>query len=406
MKRRSQKATRKLTRAHNSRLVLQTIYDQGPISRADIARKTQLTRTTVSDVVAAFVKRGLVEEVGRGPSAGGKPPILLNIANDSHHLIGIDLASQEFRGAVVSLRGEMQHRVSLPLKGRDGDAALDLVYQLIDELAVASNGPPLGIGIGTPGLMDPVNGIVRRAVNLDWQDLPLRTLLRKRYGLPTHVANDSQVAALAEHIFARHADAGNLVVVKIEHGIGAGIVLGGRLFHGDTFGAGEIGHVTVAENGEPCRCGNRGCLETIASARAIIQRAQTIMRTNPDSMLHQFVDSPEGITMSVVRQAVEAGDEALRDVVETAGRALGVAVANLIAVLSIRRVLLAGSITSLGEALLDVIRREMVARSLSVVAQQTEIGMSAMGQDIVLLGASAMVLTRELGLFAPVLGSI
>ncbi len=401
MKRLVQKATRKQTKAHNRRLVLRTIYDQGQISRADIARATGLTRTTVSDAVARLIKQGLVEEVGYGPSAGGKPPILLSVVDDSRHLIGIDLASGEFCGAVVNLRGEIRHQISLPLSGRDGQASLQVVYDLVDQLVAATESPLLGIGIGTPGLMDPIRGIVRRAVNLDWQDLPLRKLLQERYGLPVHVANDCQVAALAEYIFGENQDLGSLVVIKIEHGIGAGIVLNGQLFHGDTFGAGEIGHVAVVENGQPCRCGNFGCLETVASARAIVQQAQIIAQNDPRSLLHQFASSPMEITIHEVCQAFQAGDEAVRQLALKAGRCLGIAAASLVGVLSIQRILIAGSVTCFDQPLLDVVRREMVSRSLTVVAGETDLGLSSMGPDIVILGASALVLTRELGLFAP-----
>jgi glucokinase-like ROK family protein len=323
------------------------------------------------------------------------------VTDDSRHLIGIDLASGEFRGAVVNLRGEIRHRVNLPLRDRDGDAALELVYELVDSLVAATDSPLLGIGIGTPGLMDAENGVVRRAVNLDWQNLPLRGLLQERYGLPVYVANDSQVAALAEYTFGEGNGAGNLVVVKVEHGIGAGIVLGGRLFYGDTFGAGEIGHVTVVEDGERCRCGNFGCLETVASARAILRRAQIIAQSDPHSSLHRFTANLEEITINAVCQALEAGDEAVRQMVQTVGRYMGIAVANLIGVLSVRRMLIAGSLVCFGDVLLDVIKQEMVERSLAVVASETEIGISSMGPDIVILGASALVLAYELGLLAP-----
>lgn len=401
MKRLARKATHQGTRTHNSRLVLKIIYDRGQVSRADIARATGLTRPTVSDVVADLMERRLVEEVGQGPSAGGKPPILLSVADDSRHLVGIDLASGEFRGAVVNLRGEIRHRVNLPLRGRDGDVALTLVYELIDDLVAATDRPLLGIGIGTPGLMDPINGMVRRAVNLDWQDLPLRSLLEEHYDLPVYVANDCQVAALAEYTFGEGKGAENLVVVKVEHGIGAGIVLHGRLFYGDAFGAGEIGHVTVVENGQRCRCGNFGCLETVASAKAIVQRAQLIAQNDPYSLLHQFAASPEEITIDGVCRAFEAGDAPVRQVILEAGRYLGIAVANLIGVLSVRRIIIAGSVTCFGRVLLDVIRQEVVRRSLAAVASEAEVEMSSMSPDIVILGASALVLTHKLGLFAP-----
>ncbi len=401
MERLARKATHEQTRAHNSRLVLKTIYSHGQISRADIARATQLTRSTVSDVVAGLIERGLVEKVGCGPSSGGKPPILLSVVDDSRHLIGIDLASGEFRGAVVNLRGEIRHRVNLALHDRDGDVALALVYELINDLVAATDSPLLGVGIGTPGLIDATNGVVRQAVNLDWQDLPLRSLLQERYGLPVYVANDCQVAALAEYTFREDKGTADLVVVKIEHGVGAGIVLNGRLFYGDMFSAGEIGHVVVVENGQQCRCGNFGCLETVTSARAIVRRAQAIAQNNPRSLLHQFAASPDEINIDVVCRALDAGDEAVRQMILEVGRYLGIAMANLISVLSARWILIAGSVTCFGDVLLDRIRQEMVKRSLAMVAGETEIRMSSIGPNIVILGASALVLTDELGLFAP-----
>jgi len=188
MRRVAQKATRKQTKVHNSRLVLKIIYERGEISRADVARETRLTRTTVSDVVTDLMDQGLVEEIGYGPSAGGKPPILLSIVADSRHLIGIDLASAEFRGAVVNLHGQVRHQINVPLHNRDGEAALALVYEMVQDLIAATDNPLLGIGIGSPGLMDATNGIVRRSVNLNWHDLPLRALLEERYGLPVYVA--------------------------------------------------------------------------------------------------------------------------------------------------------------------------------------------------------------------------
>jgi glucokinase-like ROK family protein len=396
-----QKATRKQTKAHNSRLVLKTIYDRGQISRADIARATRLTRTTVSDLVAGLMDQGLVEEVGHGPSAGGKPPILLSVIEDARHVIGIDLASHEFRGAVINLRGHIRHRISVPLQHQDGAAALSLVCGLVDGLIGATDSPLVGIGIGTPGLMDPIHGVVRRAVNLDWQDLPLRDLLQARYDLPVYVANDCQVAALAEYTFGTHNGAQNLVVIKIEHGIGAGIVLHGQPFYGDTLGAGEIGHVTVIENGQVCRCGNVGCLETVANVPAILQQARAIAQNDPQSLLRQFAANPEEITLDTVCQALEAGDPAVQQEISEIGHYLGLAIANLVGVLSVRRVLIAGSVTQLGQALLDSILRELVQRALALVAEETEVGMSAMGPDIVILGASALVLTNELSLFGP-----
>jgi N-acetylglucosamine repressor len=400
MRRMVGKATREQTRAHNSRLVLKTIYERGEISRADVARETRLTRTTVSDVVADLMDQGLVEEIGYGPSAGGKPPILLSIVADSRHLIGIDLASAEFRGAVVNLRGQIRQQINVPLDNRDGEAALALVYDMVQGLMAATDSPLLGVGIGSPGLMDAANGIVRRSVNLDWHNLPLRDLLEERFGLPVYVANDSQVAALGEYTFGHGPGVENLVVVKVGQGIGAGIVLNGQIFHGETFGAGEIGHVAVVENGSQCRCGNFGCLETVASARAIVSQARALAIGDPDSRLNQFAASPEEITIETICRAMEAGDEQVQQLIRRTGQYLGIAAANVVGLLSARRIVIVGSVACLGQVLLDAIRQEMVKRSLAVLANETEIGLSSMDSEIVILGASALVLNRELGLFA------
>jgi glucokinase-like ROK family protein len=396
-----EKATRKQTKAHNRRLVLKTIYDQGQISRAGIARATGLTRTTVSGVTTRLMGDGLVEEIGYGPSSGGKPPILLSVIDDARHLIGIDLASDEFRGAVVNLRGEIRHQVSLPLQGQKGHAALAVVYGLIEQLMGAADRPLLGIGIGTPGLMDPLNGNVRWAVNLEWQNLPLRDLLRLRHQLPVYVLNDSQAAALAEHAFGQRGDEENLVVVKLGHGVGAGIVIDGRLFFGDTFGAGEIGHVAVVKSGLRCRCGNRGCLETVASAQAIVQQAQAGARRKPESLLNELAGKPEEIDLDHVCQAVQAGDPVSRQIVQSLGCHLAVALANLISVLGIKRIVIAGSLSCLGQPLLEAIGADLEGRALDLVAREIELSLSGMGTSMVTLGASALVLKNELGLIAP-----
>jgi N-acetylglucosamine repressor len=393
------KATRQQTKAHNTRLILKTIYDEGEISRADIARLTSLTRTTVSDAVAELIQQdGLVAEVGLGPSVGGKPPILLSVVDDARHLIGIDLAENEFRGAVINLRGKIKHRLSLPIHDRDGDSALALVYDLTDELVAVADSPILGIGIGTPGLMDARRGVVRNAVNLDWRDLPLGDLLEERYELPVYIANDSQVAALAEFTFGDSKDVSNLIVIKVSRGTGAGIVLNRQLYYGDGFGAGEIGHVAVVEDGELCRCGHYGCLETVTSSRAIVRRAQAIAKNDPHSTLHQFVATPEEINIDIVLQAFEAGDEALQQVIAEAGHYLGIAVANLVGALNVQRIVIAGSVARFGQALLEPIRQEMRQCSLAALASETHVEITSLGPDIVILGAAALLLTYELGL--------
>jgi len=398
MKARAQKATHKQTRAYNRQLVFKTIYDHDRISRADVARATGLTRTSVSELANDLLRQRLVEEVGRGPSAGGKSPILLSVWDEARHLIGIDLANREFRGAVVNLRGEIRHTANRLVHSDSGDKALPLVYELIDSLLASTHTPLLGIGIGTPGLIDTAHGVVQQAVNLDWRDLPLGSLLRARYNLPIYVANDSQLAALAEHTFGGGQDASNLVVLKVGRGIGAGIVLDGQLFQGDGSGAGEIGHIAFVEDGQQCRCGNFGCLETVASTRAIVQRAQALAPAHPDSLLNRLSTPSDAITIDAIQEAFQADDDLARQIVLEAGRYLGMAAAGLVGALNVQRILMVGNMTRFGQPWLEAIRQEMLRRSLPMLAQRTQIDIGQLEPNVVILGASALLLTRELGL--------
>ena len=180
-----EKATQQQTKTYNSRLVLKTIYDRRQVSRADVARMTNLTRTTVSDLVTELQGKGLVEEIGFGQSMGGRSPVLLSVVDNARHLISIDLGNDELRGAVVNLRNEVLETASLPIESRGGEEALASVYQLIDRLVRTTNQPLLGIGIGTPGLVDTTKGVVLSAVNLDWRKFPLGKLLEEKIRSPS-----------------------------------------------------------------------------------------------------------------------------------------------------------------------------------------------------------------------------
>jgi N-acetylglucosamine repressor len=380
------KATHQETRAHNEELVLATIYHRGRISRAAVARETSLTRTTVSDVVNGLLETGMVHEVGWGPSTGGKAPILLEVPGDARHIIGVDLGEKVFRGAIVDLRGRIVFAAAIPNRSSDGDRALERVYELIDRLLLAAERPVVGIGVGAPGLADTDEGTVLQAVHLDWQSLPLGTLLRDRYGLPVYVANDSQATALAEHAFGGPRTS-NLIVVRVGRGIGAGVILRGELFQGDGYGAGEIGHTRAVADGASCRCGGRGCLEGVASGPAIVARLE--------GRIHA---AGETLELDDVVAACEAGDADARAVVGDAARHLGGAIAGLVGALNVQRVVVVGSVTAFGEQWLDEVRAAMRARALPLLAAGTTIEIGQTHDNAVIVGASALLLTRELGL--------
>jgi len=388
-----EKATRQHTKDHNSRLVLRAIYEYGEVSRAELARLTQLTRTTVSDVVGDLIARGLVEEVGHGASGVGRTPIMLSMVDDSRHVVAVNVTNDEVHGALVNLRGSLRRQASMALTEHEGESVLATIYALIDDLTRAADRPLLGIGVNTPGLIHPATGTVLRAINVGWEDLPLGALLQERYGLPTSIANDSQTLALARYMFGDPTETPNLVLIKVGQGIGAGIVLDGHLFAGDGYGAGEIGHMVVVDGGARCKCGNCGCLETVASSAVILSQARELS-ASPASLLHGMTP----LTIDDVARAARDGDAGARAIIELAGRHLAIAVANIVSVLNVRRIVISGRVAPLGDLLGDAVRAELPRRTLPALARSTQVEVAAMMQDAPLVGAIAPLLSSELGL--------
>ncbi|MBW7959191.1 MAG: ROK family transcriptional regulator [Candidatus Promineofilum sp.] len=391
-----EKATRQQTRDHNRRLVLRTIFNGGEISRADIARITGLTRPTVSNLVGELLESELVIETGQGPSVGGKRPTLLSIHADGRYLLALDLSGDEFRALLVNLKGEAKFRANLPATETGGEAGLEVIYRLIETVLAETDFPLLGIGVATPGLVDPDNGVILRSVNLGWTDLPLRQLLEARFGYPVYVANDSHMAALAEYTYGDPLDSDNLIVIRVGRGIGAGIILGGHPFYGDGFGAGEIGHVVINPGGDLCSCGNRGCLETTSSIRAILNKARAADRSK------SWLAGSEPLTWQRFQAAVAGHDPLATDIAVNAGRYLGVAIAGLVGAFNIRNMILVGRLSDLNGAFLDAVVTETHQRVLPAMAQATNVRFSSLSShhaaDIVMLGCSALILNRELGI--------
>ena len=406
MSRLHEKATHQQTRLYNRKLVLRTIFDAGSISRADIARATQLTPVTVSEIVAELIAEKLAVEVEPSlatetnvdvPARRGRPPILVQVAAGEHHLIALRLAVHECRGAILDLNGEFLYSKTIAVGAVRGNEAVATIIDLVAELVARADRPILGIGVASPGIVDTQHGVVQRSIFFGWKNLGLADLLRERFSLPVHVANASQLTALAEYVFGSDRSARNLAVVRVGQEVGAGFIVDGQLYFGDGFGAGEIGHIVVVEGGELCDCGNRGCLETLISIRALLREAQFLAHEHPQSILAQqmAVPSPglEGILAAYHQGDPWAQQLAMRNA-EIVGRAL----AAVITLLNIQRILLVGSVTQFGDAWLQKIRETAPRSAIPDLARQTIVEISEHGPDAIILGSAALLLARELGL--------
>lgn len=361
-------------RGHNRALVLQTLFTAGQQSRADVARSTGLTRVTVSDLVTELMAEGLLMETGQREGVRpGKPAILLDIDRSSFQIIGIDLSdSAVFRGAVLDVGGRIQRRVQLPLAGNTGQAAIDQVISLTESLFALVTAPILGIGVGSPGIVD-LSGVVISAPNLEWSAVPLQAALSERFGVAVVVANDANAAVLAEHSFGDADEEGGLMLVRVGRGVGAGLLLGGTPLYGSRFAAGEIGHVVVGtDGGELCSCGKHGCLETwLAGPRLEAKLADAALDASPGA----------------------ARDNILRE----AGTRLGIVLAPIVGALNLSEVVLSGPERLLAGLLMEAARETVRRRTMERSYGGLTLRLSTLGDDIVLRGAAVMVISSRLG---------
>jgi predicted NBD/HSP70 family sugar kinase len=355
-------------RHHNRILVLRTLVGEGPRSRADLARDTGITRVTISDLVADLIADGLVMETGLRAGPGpGKPSMILDLDRHSSYIVGIDVSDDlMLRGALLTLGGEIVHRVEWPMHRELGAAVLADVLRLAVELVGSSPRPVLGVGVASPGIVD-ADGRVLSAPNLRWTRLDLAGLLREATGVPCHVSNDADLAALAER--AAGGASADLILVRIGLGVGAGVLLDGRIRKGRAFAAGEIGHVVVGTDGGPgCVCGKSGCLETWLSVPHL-----------------------------TAALAGAADDRARLAVLTVAGERLGIALSPVIGALDVHEIVLNGPAGILDGPLAAAALATIRARTMSEFHSQVDLRMSTLGSDATLSGAAALVLEAELG---------
>jgi len=356
-------------RNHNRSLVLQSLYRKGRASRADLARETGLTRVTISDLVGELIAEGLVVELGqRDDARPGKPAVLLDVNRAATQIVGVDLSEHAvFRGAVLDIDGVVLRSASVELAGSRGEDATAKVLALVDELVAAATAPILGIGVGSPGIVD-ATGTVVAAPNLGWTDEPLQRRLAERTGRAVFVANDANVAVLAEHGFA---DAqGDMMLVKVGHGVGSGLLVAGALVFGSRFAAGEIGQVMVGtDDGAEAPYDREKCLE----AWLAVPRLE-----------------------SKVAAAALAG-EPVEPVLRQAGQRLGVALAPIVGALNLSEVVLSGPDELLAGPLIDAVRETLRNRTMAGFHSDVTIRMTSQGRDIVLRGCVVMVLSAQLG---------
>ncbi|MDX6717250.1 MAG: hypothetical protein QOH30_3808 [Baekduia sp.] len=374
-------------RERNRRRVLSALRVAGITSRAELARRTGLSRTTVSSLIGDLVRDGLVAERvdhSAAPGAqGGRPPVLVSLDRRAGAAVGIDFGKTHVTVAVADLGHTVVAEMRRELPGdHRAEQGLDIASRLVDtalEEAGIDRSLVLGVGMGLPGPIHADTGTVGSTSILPgWVGVTAARAMSDRLGLPVRVDNDANLGALAEHVWGAGAGVDDMIYLKLATGIGAGLVLNGRLYLGVGGTAGEIGHTIIDEHGPVCRCANRGCLETLASGAATVELLRPTL--GDDLTLNQLVE----LTVQ--------GHPACRRVVADAGRHIGRAVANLVNLLNPSRVVVGGELAACGDVLLDPLRQECARHAISSAADDVEVTHGPLGDRAQVLGALALVL--------------
>jgi N-acetylglucosamine repressor len=382
------RASRSLLRDFNVSLLIELVRRAGSISRAELARQSQLSAPTVSDIVDHLLKRGIVIETTTAPSSGGRPPVLLSVDPKAGYVVGIKLRGDGITTVVCDLDAQVvsSEEYYVPLVG-DPAAAIDAIEQetrraLRDAAVPASK--VLGVGIGLSGVIETGPGICKYSHLLQWHDVELAEPLRRRLGLPVWVENDVNALAVAEKWAGDAHTARDFVTLSVGRGIGLAIVVDRSLYRGAHGASGEFGHMIVEPGGPKCECGRFGCLEAMVGEGALRRR----------------VGERKGreISRDELLALVELGDNATLDIVDSAGRKLGLAVANVVTLLNPEMLIICGEGTALGGAFTDPIVTAVREQTFADLGRQLEIKVQSWGDEAWAVGAATLVLRESFNL--------
>jgi predicted NBD/HSP70 family sugar kinase len=367
--------------------VLQALAENSPLSRADLVRHTGLARASVGGVIFDLIAEGIVEETadaGSGPAAPltGRPPHMLSLVPTTAHALGVDIGHDHVRAVLTNLAGSpcWDHSVRLAVD-HDPERALDAAAELV-EAAMADTGTPrekiLGLGAGIACPVSTSGDLSADGIMPGWASIRPADELTARTGFPTRVVNDANAGVLAERRYGAAREVSDVLYLRLSSGIGAGVIAGGRVLLGAGGVAGELGHVTVEPNGDLCRCGNRGCLETVATPSAVA------------TLLTRSWGHP--VSEDELAALVMAGDRGTLRAIQDAGDAVGRGLAPAVLLLNPELIVIGGDLAAVGDPLFEPIRRALERGIMSSHARGLRIVPSALGDSAGVRGAAALIL--------------
>lgn len=384
MRRRTLNST-SVVRSYNVAAVLQSLHRAGSCSRSELTELTRMSPSTVSRITAQLIERGVIVEERLGTSTGGRRPVILRLDYEKLYVIGIRLLRDRVSLGIFDLNGRSIHKLSYVPYGLDPEFLIrelnDRIAELLTAGGVRNSSHVLGVGLAVAGVVRSEDGTVVRSVNLGWRDVPVAEELERLLDMPVFAENDANAGALAEVWFGSAGDVSNVMYVKTDTGVGAGIILEQQLVTGPRGMAGEIGHVPLVPNGHACRCGQRGCLETYVSM--------------PDVLRRYAASTGRSIDKPTFFDSAKNGDHVALKLIEEARGTMTLALSAAVVMLDLDMVIVDGIWGRFSAAFLHDIQasvRTTVQRTgldKDVVVQP-----SGLGEDSDLLGAVGLVTNR------------
>jgi len=318
---------------------------------------------------------------------------------EKKYSIGVDLGGTNIVSAIVNYQGKIVSRLKVPTLAEKGkEATVKRIIEAIHKNIAQSTITPddiIGIGIGAPGPLDIKRGIINFAPNLPgWRDIPLKKILEDEFNMKIVLENDANAAAWGERCFGAGQGINNLVCFTLGTGIGGGIIIDGKIYHGNNCGAGELGHMTVNKDGPRCNCGNYGCLEAFSSATGIKNRIKSRIKEGIKSDFLNFDSDDElldSIRLKSIFETARKGDKLTKDIVKEAISYLGIAIANITNILNPEMVVLVGGITNEGDKLLIPLKEEVKKRAFYSNYKSLKIVIGKLGGNAGVLGAAALL---------------
>ena len=362
-------------REMNQARVLDIIRTRAGISRIGLAEATGLSATAVGGIVKSLLEDSYIHETGEGESSGGRKPTLLQLRPRSWYGVGVDVDARFLYLSVLDHAGQVVWQQRQPGNGKVTPATMLRRVEALFELALQETRIPrnhvLGFGVSVPGIVEREGRRIAFAPNLSWTDVALREPLSERLKLPVYVENESVCSTLCEQWMGSCREVEDFVHINIDTGIGAGLFLKGSLYRGTTGSAGEVGHIVVDDGGPQCTCGNRGCLETLASLDGMV-------RQSGSDSFDAFLGS------------VRAGDPTAVAVMERASRSLGRAVSMLVNTLNPRRIVLGKRFPEYADLALQAVRAEVEREALKWPASHVEVVPGSYGEESSSYGAAIL----------------